>query len=237
MHGVEVSAENQLRQVKSDIALLNHYLSEAEKGHEMPCEELNERIERTQRILRSLSDGRVDYQLDSVSGGVGAPSLLQGTVPHTRVVGKQGVSNLQRRTAQQLLSELSLIESSLQRLNHKAEKHNMYLSEVDQLMGSLRNNGTHDDVSALQHAERERASLQYARARVQAMINESNSVMKALQDQGRSLESTNSRVADILESLGVSNSTTLQILRRNKVDAWLVYGGIALTLLFIYLIW
>nr|CCC94546.1 putative SNARE protein [Trypanosoma congolense IL3000] len=233
------TAEDQLRCAKGNIALFNHQLGECERGNEVAFAELRERLERTRRVLISLSEGRVDQPDNGSSGNgsVGSSSLLKMSSVHARVAGRQAVTNFQRRTAQQLLEELSFIDVSLGRYNRKAEQRNVYHSEVDKLLGSLRNQGGYEDLTAIQHAENERTSLQYSRARVRAMLDESSSVMKALQDQGKQLEGTESKLADVLESLGVSNSTILQVLRRNRADAWLVYGGITLTLFFLYLVW
>ncbi|KEG06044.1 SNARE protein [Trypanosoma grayi] len=184
-------------------------------------------MESTRAILLELSQGRVEP----------LPSTWQASNIHARAAGQQAVTDLQRRTAQQLLAELNLIDTALQRCRRKTEQRQTYLSEVEQLLGTMRNKGEHDDISSLMHLENERTSLQYTRNRVRVMMDESNTLMKALQDQGGKLEGTGSKVADVLESLGVANSTVLQILRRNRVDAWLVYGGIALTLFLIYWIW
>ncbi|KAH9589155.1 hypothetical protein LSM04_003112 [Trypanosoma melophagium] len=229
------SAELQLRQARSSIASLNRFLAEAEKGSTVPFGELQRDMHSARAILTGLSQGRLDPLSSAAS--IAVPSGLQASNVHPRVLGREAVSDLQRRTAQQLLAELSLIETSLQRCQRKTQQRQTYMSEVEQLLGGVRGNGGQDNVSSLQHLESERNSLKYTRNRVRAMLDESSSLMKALQDQGGRLEGTGNKVADVLESIGVANSTVLQILRRNKVDAWLVYGGIALTLLFLYYIW
>ncbi|ORC92451.1 putative SNARE protein [Trypanosoma theileri] len=229
------SAELQLRQARSSIASLNRFLAEAEKGNTVPFAELQQELQSARAVLTGLSQGRLDAV--STAASISVPSGWQASNLHPRTVGREAVTDLQRRTAQQLLAELSLIETSLQRCQRKTQQRQTYMSEVEQLLGGMRGNGGQDSVSSLQHLESERSSLQYTRNRVRAMLDESNLVMKALQDQGGRLEGTDSKVADVLESIGVANSTVLQILRRNRVDAWLVYGGIALTILFLYYIW
>ncbi|RNF21799.1 putative SNARE protein [Trypanosoma conorhini] len=229
------SAEKQLRQAKSSVAVLSRLVAEAEKGGSVPYEEVQEQMESVRVVLLALSEGRVGAQRSV--GAVASPTAWQTPSMHARGTGSQAVTDLQRRLAQQLIAELNLIDVSLQRSRRKALQRETHISEVEQLLGAMRTIGGHDELSSLQHLEDERKSLHHARARVRAMLDESNSVMAALRDQGGRLEGTGSKVADVLESLGVANSTILQILRRNKLDAWLVYGGIALTMLLLYFLW
>lgn len=229
-------AEDQLRQAKSSVAMLNRLVAEAERGGSLQYEKLQEQIESARAVLTGLSHGRVDAD-PAPTGVVASPPTWQMPTVHARLAGSQAVTDFQRRTAQQLLAELSLVDTSLQRAKREAMRRQTHRSEFEQLLETARNNGGRDDVSALQQLEKERQSLHYTRTRVRAMLDESSSVMKALQDQGERLEGTGSKVADVLESLGVANSTILQILRRNKADAWLVYGGMALTMFLLYCIW
>ncbi|ESS66123.1 SNARE protein [Trypanosoma cruzi Dm28c] len=229
------SAEKQLRQAKSNVAVLSRLVAEAEKGGSIPYDDVQERMESARVALLALSEGRLDA--NPSNGAVASQPMWEMSNVHARAAGTQAVTDLQRRVAQQLLAELNLIDTSLQRSRRKALQRQTHISEVEKLLGTMRSGGGQDDLSSLKHLENERKSLHYARARVRAMLDESNSVMKALRDQGGRLEGTGSKVADVLESLGVANSTILQIMRRNKVDAWLVYGGILLTMLLLYFVW
>ncbi|RNE95424.1 putative SNARE protein [Trypanosoma rangeli] len=231
----ETSAEKQLRQARGDVAVLSRLVAEAERGGSVPYENVQERMENVRVVLLALSEGRLGSQTSGVAATSSA--MWQTSSMHARAAGNQAVTDMQRRLAQQLLAELNLIEVSLQRSRRKALQRQTHISEVEQLLGTMRASGGRDELSSLHHLEDERKSLHYARVRVRAVLDESNSVMKALRDQGGRLEGTGSKVTDVLESIGVANSTILQILRRNRMDAWLVYGGIALTMLIIYYLW
>ncbi|EPY27627.1 hypothetical protein STCU_05656 [Strigomonas culicis] len=69
------------------------------------------------------------------------------------------------------------------------------------------------------------------------MNQESTGLLQKLQLQGRRLGTIGNNMGDMLESLGVSNTTILQVVRRNTVDAWIVYVGIVLLLFFLWYIW
>ncbi|KAG8346432.1 putative Snare region anchored in the vesicle membrane C terminus [Trypanosoma vivax] len=219
--------EQQLRQAKSDLLLFGQWLALIEGGNKSLYPEMYQRIENLRATLLELSEGRPTTTSSSMQSGI----------PHIRVVGRQAVTSLQRQTAKQLLSELDLTFTMLQKQHNKDERLKTALDERNELIDVNGRTFGGSEVSLLHHIEDERTSLQYTRKRVQEIVSESCVVMNALHGQGVRLEGADSRVATMLESIGVSNSTVLQILRRNSMDAWLVYTGIVLTLLFLYIIW
>ena len=63
----------------------------------------------------------------------------------------------------------------------------------------------------------------------------SNAVLSSLGDQSSSLKSAHRKVFDIANRLGLSNSLLRVIERRDVLDKWIVYGGMAFVLLFFYI--
>ena len=109
---------------------------------------------------------------------------------------------LQRRRAEQVLSEVKLIEVTIGRNARKTQQQAEYAAQVKTLVG----NGAEaqrQNYEAMDHLEREKKSLQYARQRMQAMESESKEVLQALQDQGRRLGGVGNKLGSLLESLGV----------------------------------
>mmetsp|Transcript_12641 Transcript_12641/g.41666 ORF Transcript_12641/g.41666 Transcript_12641/m.41666 type:complete len:170 (+) Transcript_12641:57-566(+) len=62
-------------------------------------------------------------------------------------------------------------------------------------------------------------------------------VLEALQEQRDRLKSAHRKALDVLNSAGLSDSLLRVIDRRQKLDAHLVYGGMAVTVLFVFMLW
>ncbi|CAJ1022785.1 putative Snare region anchored in the vesicle membrane C-terminus [Leishmania utingensis] len=226
------TVEGELRQAKETLKTLSTLAEQAERGATVDYD-LGQKLMRevTDRV-RPLTQGT----LHGLTSTTAVPSSRATLHARAGTGSSQNVTPLQRRRAEQVLSEVKLIEATLHRYAKKTQQQATYVSSLKSLLG----NGaeTHrQDYEAMDHLEREKKSLQYARQRMQAMESESREVLAALQDQGRRLGGVGNKLSDLLETLGVSNTTILQIVRRNEADAWLVYGGIALLLFFLWYIW
>lgn len=242
-----VTAESELRQVKATLATINELAAQADRGAPIDFSVAHNLIAEATVRVRSLVQGTLPTSNSGVGGsggeGVGIGNggvVLQSSGPrslHARtgvsLQGNGAVTELQRRRAEQVLSELQLLDTTLQRNEKKQKQRTAYGSSVHQLVGNSAA-AARNDYTAMDQLDREKQSLQYARRRMQTMEAESREVLKALQSQGTRLSGVGTKLGDMLESLGVSNTTILQIVRRNEVDAWIVYGGIALLLFFMW---
>ncbi|KPA82732.1 putative SNARE protein [Leptomonas pyrrhocoris] len=231
----EVGAvEAELRQAKETLSTLNAIAAQAERGALVDFDFARRLMGEVADRVRPIAQGT----MHSVAGTTVVPSDRQGTL-HARVGvtgSSQKVTPLQQRRAEQVLSEVKLLEATVGRYARKTQQQANYALQVKTLIG----NGAEaqrQNYEAMDHLEREKKSLQYARQRMQAMESESKEVLQALQDQGSRLGGVGNKLGNLLESLGVSNTTILQIVRRNEADAWIVYGGIALLLFFLWYIW
>ncbi|CAG9572764.1 putative SNARE protein [Leishmania major strain Friedlin] len=226
------TVEGELRQAKDTLKTLSALAEQAERGAMVD-------YDLAQRLMHEVSDRVRPLAQGTMNSFAGTTVVSSsGATLHARAGAgcSQNVTPLQRRRAEQVLSEVKLIEATLHRYAKKAEQQATYVSDLKSLVG----NGTgayRQNYEAMDHLEREKKSLQYARQRMQAMESESRDVLAALQDQGRRLGGVGNKLGNLLETLGVSNMTILQIVRRNKADAWLVYGGIALLLFFLWYMW
>lgn len=231
--------EAELRQAKESLNTLNSIAAQAERGALVDFDLARRLMEEVADKVRPIAQGT----MNSVAGTTVVPTGGPGTL-HARVgVAGSGLSGnsqvitpLQRRRAEQVLSEVKLIEATVGRYARKAQQQQTYATQVKTLIGNGAETAR-QNYEAMDHLEREKKSLQYARQRMQAMESESKEVLQALQDQGRRLGGVGNKLGNFLESLGVSNTTILQIVRRNEADAWIVYGGIALLLFFLWYIW
>lgn len=231
--------EAELRQAKDTLHTLSNIAAQAERGalidFDLAKRLMDEAADRVRPIAQGTMNGIAGTTVVSASGPAATLHARVGAAGNS-TGSSQSVTPLQRRRAEQVLSEVKLIEATLSRYARKAQQQASYASQVKTLVG----NGAElqrQNYEAMDHLEREKKSLQYARQRMQTMESESKEVLQALQDQGRRLGGVGNKLGNLLESLGVSNTTILQIVRRNEADAWIVYGGIALLLFFLWYIW
>ncbi|KPI83890.1 putative SNARE protein [Leptomonas seymouri] len=232
--GGVTAVEAELRQAKETLNTLNNIVGQAERGalveFDLAMRLMEEVAERVRPIAQSTMNSVAGTSVVS-TGGLGTLHARAGALGSS-----QAVTPLQRRRAEQVLSEVKLIEATIGRYARRAQQQASYVSQVRTLIGKGAE-AQRQNYEAMDHLEREKKSLQYARQRMQAMESESKEVLQALQDQGSRLGGVGNKLGNFLESLGVSNTTILQIVRRNKTDAWIVYGGIALLLFFLWYAW
>ncbi|KAG5480563.1 hypothetical protein LSCM1_06267 [Leishmania martiniquensis] len=224
--------EKELRQAKETLKTLSTFGEQAERGTAIDYDLAQRLIHEVADRVRPLAQGK----MHGFAGSTVVSSSDASLHARAGAGSSQNVTPLQRRRAEQVLSEVRLIETTLHRYAKKAQMQTTYASSLKSLVGSGAA-AQRQNYEAMDHLEREKKSLQYARQRMQAMELESREVLAALQDQGRRLGGVGSKLGDLLETLGVSNTTILQIVRRNEADAWLVYGGLALLLFFLWYIW
>lgn len=252
-------SERELHKAKEALSLLSQLTSQAERGAAIDFDKALQTAGAVSANLQLLSQGQIPFSHEFSQGGggggggggsssgSGSGSTTGGVVVggvsdsvHARTAATAyntgGVTELQKRRAQQVLSELQLIDTTLRRYQKKAQQAAGHASHVQQLLGKYGSHGDagRNDYNELEQLHREQESLQYTRRRIQQMNSESQAVLQALQSQTGRMSGTGDKLANMMESIGVSNTTVLQIVRRNQVDAWLVYGGI---LAFIVLMW
>lgn len=91
--------------------------------------------------------------------------------------------------------------------------------------------------SVLEALDEEGQSLSRSSNVVSSLLDTASASMAELASQREMLKGTQRRVLDMLTTLGVSSATIRIIERRNVVDRALVFGGMAVTLLCLYMLW
>lgn len=148
------------------------------------------------------------------------------------------LSVLEAKRAELLLAECDSLQRAVDKSKNRAARDLELKTQRERLLGGgaagYFNRADDNDASLL---AREGQGLAHSRRKVQQMVDESNAVMSALKGQGVRVSNSNQKTAEILEALGVSNHTILSIVRTNRVDAWIVYIGMALMLMLMWYLW
>eukprot|EP00796_Vickermania_ingenoplastis_P004068 gene4068-2917_t len=161
----------------------------------------------------------------------------QNISSYTAMRSQVRVSELQKRKAETLATELRQAMDHLNRLHRKNEAAAQIAEKKRELLGDNFADNSRADFAAMDMLQKERESLQHLKRRFTNMEQESPEVLKALRDQGTRLNRSKLGVQSVMDSLGLSNTVMGQIVRRNRLDAYIVYGGILFLLFIMWKIW
>ncbi|ETV92726.1 hypothetical protein H310_13153 [Aphanomyces invadans] len=132
----------------------------------------------------------------------------------------------------QIREEYTLLNTTLERRCIQYSRSQIEFQEREKLMSRQRHQQQGNDIHYL---TQEHDSLH----RSSRMINELNELgaatMSNLNDQRSRLKGVHRKVLDIANHLGLSGSLLRVIERRETADKWIVYGGIVVVLLFMYI--
>ncbi|GBG29621.1 Golgi SNAP receptor complex member 2 [Hondaea fermentalgiana] len=136
-------------------------------------------------------------------------------------------------TYRQRLSEFNgVLESKKQRYDRLSYQQ----QQRDQLFGN-RSNDADGVLNLIGDYHQERDSLNNSHNIADQTINVAYSVLDNLQQQRSKLMGAHSKLQNIAQVLGLSDSLLNVIDRREKGDALLVYGGMAATCIFLFIVW
>ena len=163
----------------------------------------------------------------------------QGKLSSSGRVSAVSTGNTTGRKLELMLAEIEQLERAGERMLRKFERSAKAAADRELLLASAASSSASkkDDLDDVATLSKEENGLRHSRNRIRQLVEESDAVMGALQGQFSRMDRANTNLGSMLESLGVSNHTLLQIARRNRVDSAVVYGGIVLLLMLMVYIW
>ena len=114
--------------------------------------------------------------------------------------------------------------------------------ERDELLARRRKNrnangGGGDNASEMQQLTEEAESLANSRGMMNELLDVGQANLSSLVGQRQRMRWVNRKMLDMGNKLGLSNSTMRMIERRDATDAYLVFGGMVVTMLVIYFLY
>ena len=165
--------------------------------------------------------------------------LVLRETPAQRTVWKRKISELRQESAtlQQQGSAVSNMRSNSSNYYSAAGGGggNSYQSEREELM--LRRRNRLNDEGEIQTLAAESQSLTNSNTMVLDILNTGEQSYQELKEQRQRLRGVTRVLADIGNSLGLSQSTMRIIERRDITDAYFVAAGMIITLLVLYFTW
>lgn len=153
-----------------------------------------------------------------------------------RSIGNKGQRDLWKRKVEQVAEEADSLKGSL---NKHAMRQQKKLQEVKERANLLeRANG--DSQHILRIFDEEAQAMQSAR-NSHMMIEEAYAtgvaVLSKYAEQRDRLKRAQRKALDVLNTVGLSNSVLKLIERRHRVDKWIAYAGMMITVVVMFIFW
>lgn len=248
--------EQKFRDAKALLAVLTNNISSAERGIRLDLSITESQIKELVSELSRVSQGSSLNSVPPPSADFSAPfPLQQRNAPYssdgvnsstfTQRVSSSYLSmntrpsELQRRKAEGLLTELRQAHDYLSRLQKRNAANIAFTERKKEILGENFSSANvwRPTQGEMELEEKERRSLEYLNRRFAHMEEESRDVLSALKRQGHRIAQSNSTVGSVLEGIGLGDSILGRIVRRNNADALIVYVGIFFLLVVMWKIW
>ncbi|XP_057761882.1 membrin-11-like [Arachis stenosperma] len=141
--------------------------------------------------------------------------------------------DLWKRKVEQIAEEADSLKQSLDKYNIKNQKRITEVKERAELLGRANGDSSHvlrifdEEAQAMQSVRNSRLELQNSTA-----LGET--ILSSIHGQRERLKSAHRKALDVLNTVGMSNSVLRLIERRNRVDQWIKYAGMLLTVIFLF---
>ncbi|XP_055324524.1 probable Golgi SNAP receptor complex member 2 [Sitodiplosis mosellana] len=198
--------------------------------------ETNRLIQDTQGYFQQLNNPRVDTS-EAESNILKNIAMVNANCDRLDVLVFK-VPAAQRPNAKmrvdQLKYDIRHLQAALQSWQQKKERRELERSEREQLLSRrfTANSETSIDIDySLQHNN----SMMNAHRGVDDMLSSGNSTLDSLRSQREKLKGVSKRILDMGNTLGLSNHTMKWIENRISQDKYVVYIGMVVTLLIIFI--
>ncbi|KAJ9693703.1 hypothetical protein PVL29_009585 [Vitis rotundifolia] len=153
-----------------------------------------------------------------------------------RSISAKSQRDLWKRKVEQVVEESDSLKESLDKYFLRHQKRMMEAKERAELLG--RANG--DSAHVLRIFDEEAQAMQSAR-NSSMMLEEAYSkgvaILTKYADQRDRLKGAHRKALDVLNTVGLSNSVLKLIERRNRVDKWIKYTGMVVSVVVLYTFW
>ncbi|KAJ7960627.1 Membrin [Quillaja saponaria] len=141
--------------------------------------------------------------------------------------------DLWRRKVEQIAEEAESLKESLGKFLLRNQKRMAEAKERAELLG--RSNG--DSAHVLRFFDEEAQAMQSVRSSARELQNANavgEAILSSIHGQRERLKKAQRKALDVLNTVGISNSVLRLIESRHRVDQWIKYAGMALTIIFLF---
>jgi len=137
----------------------------------------------------------------------------------------------------QLKYDAQHLQSAIRALQHKKYQRDAEDRDREALLSRTFTTNDDDTSVMMDHALQHHNSLGNANREVDNLLGHGASIIGSLRDQRSTLKGAHKRILDVANTLGLSNTVMRLIERRTYQDKFILYGGMLLTCLIMFLVW
>ncbi|KAF2347064.1 hypothetical protein FHG87_022180 [Trinorchestia longiramus] len=179
---------------------------------------------------RDEVERQVEAKLDQVNSNCARLDVLVNKEPpQRRSSAKYRVDQL-KYDCQHILNSLRMIQQRRALRRQQEEERAALLSR------SFTTNDNNDTAISLDYSLQHNNRLQSSNRYVDEMLSAGSNILEGLKDQGSILKGAHKRVLDLAATLGMSNTIMRLIERRGAQDKYILFGGMFLVLVVLYLL-
>ncbi|XP_021281830.1 membrin-11 [Herrania umbratica] len=215
---------------------------------------LSEVYQSARKLLLRARDGieRLERLESSVSAGAGLDSpelsfavkkdisqihsLCSDMDRLWRSIAAKSQRDLWKRKVEQVVEEADSLKDSLDKYSMRNQRRMLEAKERAELLGRANGESAH----VLRIFDEEAQAMQSVR-NSSRMLQESfatgTAILSKYAEQRERLKRAQRKALDVLNTVGLSNSVLRLIERRNRVDRWIKYVGMVLTVIILYFFW
>ncbi|OMO67885.1 putative membrin [Corchorus capsularis] len=215
---------------------------------------LSEVYQSARKLLLRARDGieRLERLESTVSGGGGldSPELsfavkkdisqIQAQCAEMdrlwRSIAAKSQRDLWKRKVEQVAEEADSLKDSLDKYSMRNQRRMLEAKERAELLGRANGESSH----VLRIFDEEAQAMQSVR-NSSRMLQESfatgTAILSKYSEQRERLKRAQRKALDVLNTVGLSNSVLRLIERRNRVDRWIKYVGMILTVVILFFFW
>ncbi|KAL3505730.1 hypothetical protein ACH5RR_031112 [Cinchona calisaya] len=199
-----------------------------------------ERLERLGYASSSLPSSSLDSSpelFDSVKRDIAQILSLCTDMDHLwRSIPAKSQRDLWKRKVEQVAEEAISLKDSLEKYSQRIQRRTQEAQERAELLGRVNGESSHvlrifdDEAQAMQSVQTSSRMLEDAYATGVAILSKYS-------EQRDHLKRAQRKALDVLNRLGLSNSVLRLIERRNRVDRWIKYAGMIITIIIVIMVW
>ncbi|KAF2306880.1 hypothetical protein P3X46_034777 [Hevea brasiliensis] len=193
-------------------------------------------VERLERLESSTSSGGLDSPELSftVKKDISQIQSLCAEMDRLwRLIAAKPQRDLWKRKVEQVAEEAESLKQSLDRYFSRNQKRMREAQERAELLGRANGESAHvlrifdEEAQAMQ-------SVQNSKRMLQESLSTGSAILSKYSEQRERLKNAQRKALDVLNTVGLSNSVLRLIERRNRVDRWIKYVGMLITLAIMY---
>lgn len=189
-----------------------------------------QRLERASMVDENEIEAQIQTMLDEIANNCDRLDLMVNKEPPSR-----------RTTAKirvdQLKYDCQHLQAALRNVQHRRFQKEEEVRERDLLMSKNFTANEPDTSIMIDAALQQNQRLNTAGRNIDDMINTGSNILSNLREQGGTLKGVQRKVLDMMNTLGLSNTVLRLIERRSSQDKIILFGGMIVTCIIMFLVW